>query len=75
MNMSSSEFRAARIALDLTQAELSKITGMAQNRISDVEAGKRHPTKMQSQFMKILTKGTYVRNISIYRGPNKNNTG
>lgn len=50
-HMTSAEFRAARLRLGLTQAELAEIMGMGQPQIALIESGRRQPTKIHAAFM------------------------
>lgn len=50
--MTSAEFRALRISLGLTQAELGEIMGMLPTNIARIESGDRQPTKIQAAFLR-----------------------
>ena len=52
--MTSTEFRAIREALGLTQVELAEWLGMEQPHISRIESGERQPTKQQAAAITML---------------------
>lgn len=52
--MTSAEFRALRLALGLTQAELGEIMGMLPTNIARIESGDRQPTKIQAAFIRFI---------------------
>ena len=59
--MTSTEFRAIRQALGLTQTELADRLGMTQPMVSRIERGEREPTNQQGAAImllrELLTKG------------------
>lgn len=52
--MTSTEFRAIREDLGLTQTELADWLGMNQPHISRIERGERQPTKQQAAAIRLL---------------------
>ena len=52
--MTSSEFRAIRQALGLTQTELAAKLGMTQPMVSRIERGEREPTNQQGAAILLL---------------------
>lgn len=53
--MTSAEFRALRISLGLTQAELGEIMDMLPTNIARIESGDRQPTKIQAAFLRYIS--------------------
>jgi transcriptional regulator with XRE-family HTH domain len=51
--MTSEEFKAIRISLKLTQAQLGKIMGMTQQAIQRIET-KRAPTEVHAAFIILI---------------------
>jgi transcriptional regulator with XRE-family HTH domain len=52
--MTSNQFRQARQELGLTQVQLGKIMGRGQSFVSELESGKRTPTKVHAAFIRFL---------------------
>jgi transcriptional regulator with XRE-family HTH domain len=59
-NMTSEEFKAIRIALDLTQTELGLLMGMKQQAIQRIET-KRAPTSVHAAFIEMIDR--YMRGV------------
>ena len=52
--MTSEEFRATRLRLGLTQAELAALMGTYAQHISRIECGDRQPTRQQAAFVRYI---------------------
>ena len=52
--MTSTEFRAIRQALGLTQTELADLMGTYAQHISRIERGDRAPTRLQAAFVRYI---------------------
>ena len=52
--MTSEEFRATRIQLGLTQAELASLMGTYAQHISRIESGDRQPTRQQAAALRLV---------------------
>ena len=52
--MTSEEFRATRLLLGLTQAELAALMGTYAQHISRIESGDRAPTRQQAAFLRYI---------------------
>ena len=52
--MTSTEFRAIRDRLGLSQAELGRIMGLHAREISRIECGDRAPTRLHAAFIRYI---------------------
>ena len=52
--MTSTDFRATRLRLGLTQAELAALMGTYAQHISRIESGDRAPTRQQAAFLRYI---------------------
>jgi transcriptional regulator with XRE-family HTH domain len=54
--MTSEQFKAARLACGLTQAQFADLMGMEQPSIARIETGARQPTKQQAATVALILK-------------------
>ena len=52
--MTSEDFRALRLQLGLTQAELADLMGTRPQHISRIECGDRQPTRLHAAFIRYI---------------------